>query len=102
MKQKDFLKYFKKTLNDNYIIIKKKNLDYATSNEAFLNFKTSEMFDISVETGIIVRMCDKLSRISNLINKKADVKNESILDTLQDLANYATILKIYLEHEKHI
>ena len=102
MEQKDFLKYFKKTSDDNYAIVKKKNLDYATDDEAFLNFKACETFGISVESSLIVRMSDKLSRISNLINKEAEVENETMSDTLQDLANYAIILKIYLEHEKHI
>ena len=100
MEQKVFLKHFKKTLDDNYAIIEKKNTDYATDKEAFLNFKACEIFNIPVETGIVVRMCDKMSRISNLIYKEAAVKDESVLDTLQDLANYAIILKIYLEHEK--
>ena len=46
MEQKDFLKHFKKTLDDNYAIVKKKNLDYAVSNEAFLNFKACKTFGI--------------------------------------------------------
>ncbi|MCP6727314.1 MAG: DUF1599 domain-containing protein [Patescibacteria group bacterium] len=100
MIQQEFLKHFKKTLDDNFAIVEKKNADYSTDNEAFLNFKACEAFNIPVETGLIVRMCDKMSRISNLMNKEAAVKDESVLDTLQDLANYATILKVYLEHEK--
>lgn len=100
MTQEDFLINFKKTLDDNFVIVRKKNADYATNEDAFLNFKACEAFGISIETALIVRMCDKMSRISNLVNKEAEVKDESVLDTLQDLSNYATILKIYLEHEK--
>jgi hypothetical protein len=43
-------------------------------------------------------MADKMSRISTLIDQDAKVKDESIMDTLQDLANYSVILKIYLEY----
>jgi len=46
-------------------------------------------------------MSDKMSRISNLIkDNKPQVKDESIEDTLVDLANYSIILSIYLKHER--
>lgn len=49
------------------------------------------------EVGIIVRMNDKLARLKNLYGitdgtfKKKDISNESIEDSLLDLANYASI-----------
>ena len=45
-------------------------------------------------------MTDKLQRISNLLEKEAEVKDESILDTLQDLSNYSLILRVYIESRK--
>lgn len=50
----------------------------------------------------IVRMDDKLQRISNLIlsGKELQVKDETIEDTLLDLANYAVMLIVELRREK--
>jgi hypothetical protein len=42
------------------------------------------------EFGVIVRLNDKMERLKNL-NKMPSVKNESIEDTYQDIANYAVI-----------
>lgn len=97
MNKTEFKDEFKKTLDNMYLIMLKKNADYAKT-DPFGNFKLVEELGITnVEKGILVRMADKISRITNLIDKEAQVKDESIEDTLQDLANYAVILKIYLQ-----
>ena len=65
-----------------------KNLDYGNS------------FDKSLsDDGLLVskiRLTDKINRFSNLIKTPAKIKEESIEDTLIDLANYAimTILRL--------
>ena len=41
--------------------------------------------------GLRVRMYDKLARLNNLVDKGDTPNNESIEDTLLDLANYAII-----------
>jgi hypothetical protein len=97
MTTKDYLR----KLELNYVvgmeIMKRKNADYAGSDNPFRNFNNVEVLGVcSTEAGIIVRMIDKLSRISNLIKQDAQVKDESISDTLTDLMNYANILKVYL------
>ena len=53
----------------------------------------------SVETGILVRMTDKFSRLVNLTKPgfNAKVKDERVSDTLDDLATYSQILKVYLQ-----
>lgn len=41
------------------------------------------------KNAIVVRLADKFYRLENLLNgHKAEVKDESILDTLMDMANY--------------
>lgn len=58
-----------------------KNHDYGNSFEESLN-----------EFGLVasvVRLVDKMNRIKSLIKKEAQVKDESIKDTLLDMANYA-------------
>lgn len=43
------------------------------------------------EVGLLVRMSDKLERLQNLITHNGTPKNESIVDTLMDIINYAAI-----------
>ena len=41
--------------------------------------------------GILVRLSDKIERLNNLKSKKSKAKNESVLDTLQDIVGYCVI-----------
>ena len=41
--------------------------------------------------GLRVRMFDKIARLNNLVDSGAEPENESLRDTLVDLANYALI-----------
>ncbi len=89
---------YEKTIKDMLETTKAKNADYAVTEDPFRNFKMVEKLGITdVPRGILVRMSDKVSRIINLLDKEASVKDESINDTLIDLANYTIILKCYLE-----
>jgi hypothetical protein len=49
--------------------------------------------------GLRVRMWDKMARINNLIDNGATPENESLKDSFQDLANYATIAMMVLDGE---
>jgi hypothetical protein len=49
--------------------------------------------------GLYVRMCDKIWRLRNLLFESKEPKNESIEDTLKDIANYALIWLLYLKGE---
>jgi hypothetical protein len=77
----------------------RKNADYANTDDPFANFKTSIMLGVPVEKGMLVRMGDKLMRAANLLDRPAEVKDESIDDTLADLSNYANLLRIWLEQK---
>ncbi len=77
-----------------------KNSDYGGStDDPYANFRNSTIARVPVEKGIMVRMMDKISRISTLMDKEAQVKDEAIEDTLMDLINYAAILKSYLKNK---
>ena len=81
----------------------RKNADYAGhSDSPFANFEMVEKIGITTtETGFLTRMSDKLSRITTF-NKTGNlqVKDESVTDTLADLANYCILFAAYLESKK--
>jgi hypothetical protein len=77
-----------------------KNADYAASPDPFRNFRRAEMVGVSVERGILVRLTDKLCRVSNLLDADAEVKDERVTDTIDDAINYLAILGAWLERER--
>ena len=76
-----------------------KKHDYGNT-DVFANFRLSELAGISPWKGSVVRMGDKYARISNFI-KKGDFKfkEESIKDTLMDMAIYSLITIVLYEEE---
>ena len=99
MNQKEFVKAIEATFGEAVSILRKKNTDYAVESDPWKNFRFAELVEVGVERAILVRMADKMARISNILGKEAQVKDESIMDTLVDLANYSAILKVYLENK---
>lgn len=95
----DMEETFKKCLDT----AKRKNSDYAGDGkqaDPFKNFRGSEFVGVSPDRAILVRMMDKMSRVSNLLTQEAQVKDEAVEDTLDDLVNYAAILKSYIKNNK--
>lgn len=71
-----------------------KNHDYGNSFEQSLD-----------EFGIVasvVRMGDKMNRIKSLVKKEAQVKDESIKDTLLDLANYSIMTVMWMNKNQKV
>ena len=78
-----------------------KRHDYANPDDVFANFRTCEQAGIPAWKGCCVRLGDKFSRIMGFAKKeKLKVKDESIKDTLIDMANYALIALILYEEEQ--
>lgn len=78
----------------------RKNSDYAKVGDPLSNLRSSEAyFNLPGYLGTAVRMADKWERFTNLIRKnfEAEVKNESIKDTLEDLAVYSLLEIILIE-----
>lgn len=77
-------------------IFEKKNADYGNSFEESL-----EKHGI---IAAIVRMEDKMGRLNSLTKpgSKQKVSDESLVDTLKDLSNYALMTAVWLEEEKLI
>ena len=85
--KQDGLVEFVRTITKMVETYKKKNSDYGDS------------FNKSMgEFGIIapvIRMSDKMNRLKSLVKNKQQVNDESIDDTLLDLANYAVMTLAY-------
>lgn len=74
----------------------RKNHDYARSDAPLSNFHKAEALGVEAWRGVLVRMSDKWSRLEQLAGGKTP-KNESMRDTLIDLAVYALIDVLLLE-----
>lgn len=69
-----------------------KNSDYAADADPLSNLKRAAVFGVEPWRGCLIRMSDKWSRLEQLAGgKQAQVKEESVEDTLLDLANYALL-----------
>lgn len=74
-------------------IMSAKAADYSGGKDCNKNIMACERMGLcDAETGVLIRMLDKMQRISNLVHTAAQVKDESVLDTIIDLRNYAAIL----------
>lgn len=80
-----------KELQDIFV---KKNTDYGNSFE--------ESLEKHGLIAAIVRMEDKMSRLNTLSKNEALVKDESIIDTLKDLSNYALMTAVWLEQDEDV
>ena len=94
MNRNKFSASLKELQEAQFDIAMKKNEDYASEEDAFVNMRDGG------ELGILTRMQDKMARIKNLLQKENQVRDESIEDTLGDLANYSNILILYLRDTK--
>ena len=84
----DRIKQFKTVQKEALDLFSKKNADYG---DAFANFGP---------VGVIVRMGDKINRLSNVTKSNITlIKTETVRDTLIDLHNYAA-MAIMLMDEK--
>jgi len=83
---------FKELANTIAETYERKNADYGNSFE-----KSLDKFGL---VAAAVRIGDKVNRFENLIDKENLVKDESISDTLLDLATYALMTAMYIETKK--
>tara|TARA_Y100001980_G_C14414768_1_gene207385 strand:+ start:177 stop:596 length:420 start_codon:yes stop_codon:yes gene_type:complete len=85
----DRLNQLKSVQNEGAKLFERKNKDYG---DAFANYGP---------IGVIVRMGDKINRLSSVTNNGINlVKTESIRDTLIDLHNYAAMAIMLMDEDK--
>lgn len=84
-------------------VTKAKNADYTgEGDDPFANFTRVEALGITdTARGFLVRMTDKMSRITSFAQKGfLLVKDESVEDTLIDLANYSILMAGFLRSRR--
>ena len=98
----DFLKEEYPTIYAGYMAVmeeqlelfSKKHLDYGMHNiTAGTSLNTEDEREFAL-AGLWYRMSDKINRWKNLIIKNRDPQNETIIDTFQDICNYAIIAQL--------
>ena len=82
---------FQENLEQMSSLYSKKNKDYGNSFDGTLN-------EFGIIAGII-RMNDKMNRLKRIVSNKAEVDDESIADTLIDLANYAIMTLTWYQND---
>lgn len=103
MTKEQYLQFHRECTEKMFAITKAKNADYTgTSTDPFSNFsKVQEMGICSTEQGFMVRMHDKMARLTSFVQKGIlEVKDESVEDTLLDLSNYCILMAGYLRSKK--
>lgn len=101
MNQDELLKHHNEICTTAYKLMVRKNHDYAGKNGAtpFANFERSEVMGLcTTEAAMMVRMMDKMSRLSTYIDAgELKVENEGYKDAVIDLINYLVIFSGYID-----
>lgn len=104
MTREELLKHHEVLCKQARDLMDKKNRDYAGNDgkEPFANFTRVEAMGIcSTEQGFMVRLTDKMSRLSSILQSgKANVTNETFEDTLVDVVNYIVLLSAYRQEKQ--
>lgn len=99
MTKKELIEFAEQFYSHAISTTKAKNADYTGgSDDPFSNFTCVEILGVKPEHGFLTRMLDKMKRISSFVsNGELQVKDESVTDTLQDLANYSMLFAAYIK-----
>jgi hypothetical protein len=105
MTKEDYLKFHRECCDRMIAVTAAKNADYtggSALDDPFANFSEVEMLNIaSTEQGFLTRMNDKFARIRSFVKKGILlVSDESVEDTLIDLANYCILFAGYLRKKR--
>jgi hypothetical protein len=98
-----YLEFHKKTCEHMIAVAKAKNADYTGgTGDAFANFSRVELMGIgTTEQGFLTRMLDKFCRVTTFVKKGVlQVKDESVTDSLVDLANYCILMAGYIQSKR--
>jgi hypothetical protein len=94
MTAKERDKQIKEIFMEDMALLRAKGHDYAGNEDCLANLRKHGLY------GIVVRLSDKFSRLESLAKHgwgKAEVKDESVRDTLRDIRNYAFLAELFLD-----
>ena len=101
MNRQELFKHHKEICGEALGIMEKKNHDYAGEGgmEPFANFTRTEAMGVcSTEQGFLVRVVDKISRLSTFTSAgKLEVEGEGFHDSVVDIINYMVLFSGYLK-----
>ena len=101
MDRNELLDFHIKVCEDARNLMNLKNRDYAGNGgtEPFANFTRCEAMGVcQTEAGILVRVIDKISRMSSFLDAgKMHVEDESFYDAIIDVVNYMVLLGAYVK-----
>jgi len=104
MHRDELLQHHKVLCSKAFELMRRKNADYAGRHgvEPFANFTRCEAMGIcKTEAGMLVRMTDKMSRLSSFVEAGVfQVKDESLEDTILDMINYSVLFYSYIQSKK--
>jgi len=104
MSTDDLLEFHEEMTHRARALCERKNHDYANTDETgnpFANFTRTEAMGVcSTVQGFLVRMTDKMSRLSTAARRPLVVADEGVEDTLLDLINYSVLLAAFLRHRE--
>jgi len=98
MTRDELLREFKRLTDQMYSITQVKNNDYGSTEDPLANFSEFGEF------GFLVRMSDKWKRIKTALYEKRElaVRDETVEDTLLDLANYCVLLLCWRRAQQNL
>lgn len=77
----------------------KKGADYGREGDPYANVRASEAFGVQPWVGALIRLNDKIVRLQSFI-AKGRLENESVEDSIKDIAVYAVIMRILYDEAK--
>lgn len=79
-----------------------KNHDYTGGRDRLANYAFSaEMIGVPTHVGMFGRMCEKVYRLRSLFAKGGAARNESVKDTLDDIAIIAILMRLALNDPEY-
>lgn len=76
----------------------KKGADYGSATDPYANVRASGEFGVAPWIGALIRLNDKITRLKSFI-RNGRVENESVVDSIKDVAVYAVIMRILYDEE---
>lgn len=105
MNRDRLLQLHRETCSKAYELMCRKNADYSgggNGRDPFLNFTRCETMGITTtERGFLVRLTDKMSRLSTFCDTGTfKVTDEKLEDTIEDIINYSVLFLAYVKSKK--